>query len=115
MVVGQKLSAMPARIPLRKLVRNSKVWAIANFRLPCKCCLSSTSFGRTTERSKNMSGLPTSSVLKGHLYRARLRIDRYDPDPRWRGSEIVSGMAGAMILSAVVVCYLFWRHLDNLA
>src|SRR5262249_53074133 len=49
--------------------------------------------------------------LQGHLYRTRLRIDRYDPNPRWRGSEIVSGMAGAMILSAAVVCYLFWRHL----
>ena len=37
--------------------------------------------------------------LQGHLYRTRLRIDPYDPNPRWRGSEIASGMAGAMIIS----------------
>jgi hypothetical protein len=49
--------------------------------------------------------------LQRHLYRTRLRIDPYDPDPRWRGSEIVSGMAGAMILTAAVVCYLFCRDL----
>jgi len=54
--------------------------------------------------------------LQGHLYRTRLRIDPYDPNPRWRGSEIASGMAGAMIISAIVVCYLLlrdgsWREL----
>jgi hypothetical protein len=54
--------------------------------------------------------------LQRHLYRTRLRIDPYDPDPRWRGSEIVNGMAGAMIISALVVCYLLlrdgsWREL----
>ena len=54
--------------------------------------------------------------LQRHLYRTRLRIDPYDPDPWWRGSEIVNGMAGAMIMSAIVVCYLLlrdgsWREL----
>jgi len=49
--------------------------------------------------------------LQRHLYRTRLVIDRWDPNPWWRGGELVSGMAGAMILSAAVVCYLFWRHL----
>jgi uncharacterized membrane protein len=54
--------------------------------------------------------------LQGHLYRTRLRIDPYDPDPWWRGSDVVSGMAGAMIISAIVVCYLLlrdgsWREL----
>jgi len=54
--------------------------------------------------------------LQGHLYRTRLRIDPYDPDPKWRGSEIASGMGGAMIISAIVVCYLLlrdgsWREL----
>jgi hypothetical protein len=49
--------------------------------------------------------------LQRHLYRTRLRIDPYDPNPMWRGGELVSGMAGAMILSAAVVCYLFWRDL----
>jgi hypothetical protein len=54
--------------------------------------------------------------LQRHLYRTRLIIDRWDPDPWWRGGELVSGMAWAMILSAVVVCYLLlrdgsWREL----
>jgi uncharacterized membrane protein len=54
--------------------------------------------------------------LQGHLYRTRLRIDPYDRNPKWRGSEIASGMAGAMIISAIVVCYLLlrdgsWREL----
>ena len=49
--------------------------------------------------------------LQRHLYRTRLVIDRWDPNPWWRGGELVSGMAGAMILSAAVVCYLFWRDL----
>jgi uncharacterized membrane protein len=47
--------------------------------------------------------------LQGHLHRTRLFIDRYDPNPWWRGGELASGMAGAMILSAVVVCYLLLR------
>jgi hypothetical protein len=47
--------------------------------------------------------------LQGHLYRTRLVIDRSDPDPWWRGSDVVSGMAGAMIISAIVVCYLLLR------
>jgi len=49
--------------------------------------------------------------LQRHLYRTRLVIDRWDPDPWWRGSEIVNGMAGAMIISAIVVCYLLLRDL----
>jgi hypothetical protein len=49
--------------------------------------------------------------LQRHLYCTRLAVDRWDPDPWWRGWDIVSGMAGAMILSAAVVCYLFWRDL----
>jgi uncharacterized membrane protein len=47
--------------------------------------------------------------LHRHLYRTRLAIDRLDRDPWWRGGELVSGMIGAMILSAVVVCYLLLR------
>jgi hypothetical protein len=47
--------------------------------------------------------------LQGSLHRTRLVIDRYDPEPLWRGLEIVSGMAGAMIISAIVVCYLLLR------
>src|SRR5712691_5091243 len=49
--------------------------------------------------------------LQRHLYRTRLVIDRWDPNPWWRGSEIVNGMAGAMIISAIVVCYLLLRDL----
>ena len=47
--------------------------------------------------------------LQRHLYRTRLVIDRWDPNPWWRGGELVSGMAGAMIISAIVVCYLLLR------
>ena len=47
--------------------------------------------------------------LQGHLHRTRLHIDPHDPDPWWRGGELVSGMAGAMIISAIVVCYLLLR------
>jgi uncharacterized membrane protein len=47
--------------------------------------------------------------LQRHLHRTRLAIDRYDPNPWWRGGELVSGMAGAMVLSAIVVCYLLLR------
>src|SRR5262249_33519269 len=32
--------------------------------------------------------------LQHHLYRTRLRIDPYDPDPWWRGADVASGMAG---------------------
>jgi hypothetical protein len=54
--------------------------------------------------------------LQGHLYRTRLVIDRWDPNPWWRGSDVVCGMAGAMVISAIVVCYLLlrdgsWREL----
>ena len=47
--------------------------------------------------------------LQGHLHRTRLVIDRWDPNPWWRGGELVSGMIGAMIISAMVVCYLLLR------
>jgi hypothetical protein len=47
--------------------------------------------------------------LQGHLYRTRLAIDRWDPNPWWRGGELVNGMAGAMVLSAIVVSYLLLR------
>jgi uncharacterized membrane protein len=44
--------------------------------------------------------------LQGQLYRTRLAIDRYDPDPWWRGADVASGMVGALILSgaAVAIC-----------
>jgi hypothetical protein len=54
--------------------------------------------------------------LQRHLYGTRLRIDPYDPDPWWRGADVASGMGGAMVISAIVVCYLLlrdgsWREL----
>ena len=54
--------------------------------------------------------------LQHHLHRTRLRIDPYDPDPWWRGADVASGMGGAMVISAIVVCYLLlrdgsWREL----
>jgi uncharacterized membrane protein len=45
--------------------------------------------------------------LQGHLRRTRLVIDPCDKENR--GLEIVYGMVGAMILSAIVVCYLLLR------
>ena len=47
--------------------------------------------------------------LQRHLRNTRLAIDRWDPDPWWRGADIASGMAGAMIISGIVVCYLLLR------
>ena len=49
--------------------------------------------------------------LQRHLHRTRLAIDRYDRDARRRGLEIVYGMVGALIISTIAVCYLFWRDL----
>ena len=40
-------------------------------------------------------------------YLRRLVIDRYDKDAHWRGLEIVYGIVGAPIISAISVCYLF--------
>jgi hypothetical protein len=45
--------------------------------------------------------------LQCHLRRTRLVIDPCDKENR--GLEIVYGMVGAMILSAIVVCYLLLR------
>ena len=54
--------------------------------------------------------------LQRHLHVTRLRLDRWDRDPWWRGADIASGMMGAMIISAIAVCYLLlrdgsWREL----
>jgi uncharacterized membrane protein len=45
--------------------------------------------------------------LQGHLYRTRLAIDRWDGGER--GLKIVYGMVGAMVISAIAVCYLLLR------
>jgi uncharacterized membrane protein len=54
--------------------------------------------------------------LQGHLRRTRLVVDPCDKEAKHRGLEIVYGMVGAMMLSAIVVCYLLlrdgsWREL----
>jgi hypothetical protein len=41
--------------------------------------------------------------LQGHLHRTRLIIDRHDTEAGHRGREIVGGMVGAMIISAIAV------------
>ena len=56
-----------------------------------------------------MVGIYWPSDLQRHLHNTRLGIDPCDPDPWWRGADVASGMVGAMILSAVVVCYLLLR------
>src|SRR6266446_6549325 len=42
-------------------------------------------------------GIYWLSDLQRHLYRTRLAIDRWDPDPWWRGADVANGMMGAMI------------------
>jgi hypothetical protein len=49
--------------------------------------------------------------LQRSLRNTRLVVDRYDRGARRRGLEVVYGMAGAMIINAIAVCYLFWRDL----
>ena len=49
--------------------------------------------------------------LQRHLRNTRLAIDRWDIDARSRGLEIVYGMVVALIISAIAVCYSFWRDL----
>jgi hypothetical protein len=51
--------------------------------------------------------------LQDHLHRTRLIIDPYDATARHRGLEIVYGMAGALILSAIVVCFLLFHDMPE--
>lgn len=47
--------------------------------------------------------------LQGHLHRTRLAVDPYDDDPWRRGLEVVRGLVFVLIISAIAVCYSFWR------
>ena len=47
--------------------------------------------------------------LQYHLRRTRLIIDWRDRRPLRRGLEIVIGLVMLLVLSAVAVCYSFWR------
>jgi len=47
--------------------------------------------------------------LQGHLCRTRLDIDKKDPDPWWRGLDVVIALMIAIAISAIAVCYSFWR------
>ena len=49
--------------------------------------------------------------LQDHLRNTRLWIDPRDKRAWRRGSEIVDGMAGLLVISATAVIYLFWRDL----
>ena len=51
--------------------------------------------------------------LQGHLHRTRLVIDRHDTSAGHRGLEIVYGMAGVLIISAIVVSYLLSRDMPG--
>src|SRR5262249_28656779 len=46
--------------------------------------------------------------LQRHLRDTRKRIDPDDPNP-WRGLYVVIPLMGALIISAIAVCYSFWR------
>jgi len=46
--------------------------------------------------------------LQVHLHRTRLVIDPDDPDP-WRGLDVIIPLMGVLIISAIAVCYSFWR------
>jgi hypothetical protein len=50
--------------------------------------------------------------FQGHLRRTRLIIDPYDTDAD-RGLEIVYGMVGALIISAIVVCYSLFHDMPE--
>jgi hypothetical protein len=47
--------------------------------------------------------------LQGHLCRTRLAMDKKDPNPWRRGLDVVIALAIAIAVSAIAVCYSFWR------
>jgi hypothetical protein len=46
--------------------------------------------------------------LQGHLKRTRLAIDRDDPNPWFRGVDVLAVLSGVILISAVVVFYSIW-------
>ena len=47
--------------------------------------------------------------LQGHLHATRLLIDPNDEEAWKRGLEVVRGLVFVLIISAIAVCYSFWR------
>ena len=47
--------------------------------------------------------------LQGHLERTRLAVDKKDPNPWQRGLDVVIALVIAITVSAIAVCYSFWR------
>jgi hypothetical protein len=51
--------------------------------------------------------------LQGHLYRTRLRIDPYDPDPWWRGSEIIALDLGNFSADEIAIQEIEAQHVER--
>ena len=54
-------------------------------------------------------GIAMLFKLQGHLCRTRLAIDKKDPNPWQRGLDVVIALVIAITVSAIAVCYSFWR------
>jgi hypothetical protein len=56
-----------------------------------------------------LGGVRMLYKLQGHLHATRLRIDPNDEHAWKRGLEVVRGLMCILIISAIAVCYSFWR------
>jgi hypothetical protein len=54
-------------------------------------------------------GIAMLFKLQGHLKRARLEFDKKDVRPYRRGLDVVIALTTAIAVSAIAVCYSFWR------
>ena len=48
--------------------------------------------------------------LQNHLKAVRLALDPNDPNPWWRGVDVLSVLIGVVSLAAFVVIYFLWTH-----
>jgi hypothetical protein len=48
--------------------------------------------------------------LQNYMKTVRLAINAEDPDPWWRGSDILFLLAAVVLLAAIVVLYFLWIH-----
>jgi hypothetical protein len=53
--------------------------------------------------------------LQNHLKAVRLALDPNDPNPWWRGVDVLSVLIGVISLAALVVVYFMWTHPLSLA
>jgi hypothetical protein len=53
--------------------------------------------------------------LQKHLKAVRLALDPNDPNPWWRGVDILGALAVVVSLAALVVVYFLWTHPQSVA